>query len=111
MPGARFADTDRDLAGPKNGHNGRHPLPEASTFIQWLGHNGVDSSKQVIAYDNVGSSSAARLWWMLHWVGHEGVAVLDGGWEAWVKAGLPVVHRRSSRRTACTSPANPQQLG
>jgi thiosulfate/3-mercaptopyruvate sulfurtransferase len=91
VAGARFADTDGDLAGPQNGHNGRHPLPEASTFIEWLGRNGVDSSKQVIAYDNVGSSSAARLWWMLQWVGHERVAVLDGGWEAWVKANLPVV--------------------
>lgn len=90
LPGARFADTELDLAGPKNGQNGRHPLPAANTFIEWLGRNGVDSSKQVVAYDNVGSSSAARLWWMLQWVGHERVAVLDGGWEAWVKAELPV---------------------
>src|SRR3954447_11048383 len=90
VPGARFADTDRDLAGAKNGQNGRHPLPETSTFIEWLGRSGVDSSKQVIAYDNAGSSSAARLWWMLRWVGHERVAVLDGGWEAWLQAGLPV---------------------
>ncbi len=91
VPGARFADTDRDLAGEKNGQNGRHPLPDAQAFMEWLGRNGVGSSKQVVAYDNVGSSSAARLWWMLQWVGHERVAVLDGGWEAWVKADLPVV--------------------
>src|SRR3954447_14555297 len=91
VPRARFAGTDRDLAGAKNGRNGRRPLPEASTFIEWLGRSGVDSSKQVIAYDNVGSSSAARLWWMLQWVGHDRVAVLDGGWEAWVEADLPVV--------------------
>ena len=90
IPGARFADTDLDLAGPKNGKNGRHPLPDAQAFMQWLGRNGVDSTKQVIAYDNVGSSSAARLWWMLRWVGHERVAVLDGGWEGWGKAGQPV---------------------
>ncbi len=91
VPEARFADTDRDLAGPKNGQNGRHPLPEANVFTEWLGRNGADSSKQVIAYDNVGSSSAARLWWMLQWVGHDRVAVLDGGWEAWIQADLPVV--------------------
>src|SRR5512138_2708249 len=58
IPGARFADTDLDLAGPKNGKNGRHPLPDARAFMQWLGRNGVDSTKQVIAYDNAGSSSA-----------------------------------------------------
>jgi thiosulfate/3-mercaptopyruvate sulfurtransferase len=89
IPGARFADTDHDLAGPKNGRNGRHPLPDAQVFMQWLGRSGVDETKQVVAYDNVGSSSAARLWWMLRWVGHQRVAVLDGGWEGWVKAGLP----------------------
>jgi thiosulfate/3-mercaptopyruvate sulfurtransferase len=90
IPGARFADTDADLAGPKNGKNGRHPLPDARAFMQWLGQNGVDSSKQVVAYDNVGSASAARLWWMLRWLGHEPVAVLDGGWEGWIKAAQPV---------------------
>ena len=90
IPGARFADTDHDLAGPKTGRNGRHPLPDPAAFTEWLGHNGVDSSKQVVAYDNVGSASAARLWWMLRWVGHERVAVLDGGWEAWVAGGYPV---------------------
>jgi len=90
IPGARFADTDHDLAGPKNGQNGRHPLPDPQAFMQWLGRNGVDATKQVVAYDNVGSSSAARLWWMLSWVGHQRAAVLDGGWEGWVKASLPV---------------------
>jgi thiosulfate/3-mercaptopyruvate sulfurtransferase len=90
IPGARFADTDHDLAGPKNGRNGRHPLPDPNVFMEWLGHNGVDADKQVVAYDNVGSASAARLWWMLLWVGHSRVAVLDGGWEAWLDAQLPV---------------------
>jgi len=90
IPGARFADSDQDLAGPKNGKNGRHPLPDVQTFMRWLGRNGVDSSKQVVAYDNVGSASAARLWWMLRWVGHERAAVLDGGWESWVKDAQPV---------------------
>jgi thiosulfate/3-mercaptopyruvate sulfurtransferase len=90
IPGARFAHSDKDLAGEKTGTNGRHPLPDPHAFMQWLGASGVDSSKQVVAYDFAAGSSAARLWWMLRWVGHDRVAVLDGGWEAWTKAGLPV---------------------
>jgi thiosulfate/3-mercaptopyruvate sulfurtransferase len=90
VPGARFAHTETDLAGRKTGLNGRHPLPDPDAFMQWLGRSGVDAGKQVIAYDYVAGASAARLWWMLRWVGHERVAVLDGGWEAWVAAGNPV---------------------
>lgn len=90
IPGARFAHSDHDLAGPKTGRNGRHPLPDPQAFAAWLGRQGVDASKQVVAYDSVGGSSATRLWWMLRWVGHERVAVLDGGWEGWTKASLPV---------------------
>jgi thiosulfate/3-mercaptopyruvate sulfurtransferase len=90
LAGARFAHSETDLAGPKTGRNGRHPLPDPQVFMGWLGRNGVDAGKQVVAYDFAAGSSAARLWWMLRWVGHERVAVLDGGWEGWVKAGLPV---------------------
>jgi thiosulfate/3-mercaptopyruvate sulfurtransferase len=91
IPGARFADTDRDLAGAKTGHNGRHPLPDPDAFAAWLGRNGVDASKQVVAYDYATGFASARLWWMLrHWLGHGSVAVLDGGWEAWVAVGAPV---------------------
>ncbi|MEO8630511.1 MAG: sulfurtransferase [Betaproteobacteria bacterium] len=90
VPGARFAHTDHDLAAPKNGRNGRHPLPEPERFTEWLGRNGVDASKQVICYDSAAGSSATRLWWMLRWLGHDAVAVLDGGWEAWLRESLPV---------------------
>ena len=90
IPAARFAHSERDLAGPKTGRNGRHPLPDPHAFIAWLGRNGVDGSKQVVAYDFAAGSASARLWWMLRWLGHEDSAVLDGGWEGWVKAGLPV---------------------
>ena len=90
IPGARFAHSDSDLAGAKNGKNGRHPLPDPQLFASWLGRNGVSSSTQVVAYDFAGGASATRLWWMLRWLGHDGVAVLDGGWEAWTKAGAPV---------------------
>jgi thiosulfate/3-mercaptopyruvate sulfurtransferase len=89
IPGARFAHSDTDLSGAKTARSGRHPLPEPARFMAWLGSQGVDSSKQVIAYDHAGGASATRLWWMLRWLGHDNVAVLDGGWEGWVKAGAP----------------------
>ena len=91
IPGARFADTDQDLSGPRTGKTGRHPLPDPETFAAWLGKNGMDATRQVVAYDYAAGFSAARLWWMLrHWMEHDRVAVLDGGWEAWVAAGGPV---------------------
>lgn len=90
IPGARFAHSDRDLAGPKTGRNGRHPLPNAEAFAAWLGRQGVAAGKQVIAYDSAAGASATRLWWMLRWLGHEAVAVLDGGWDAWVQSGHEV---------------------
>lgn len=90
LAGARFAHSDRDLSGPKTGTNGRHPLPDPQAFAAWLGAHGVDARKQVVAYDHVGGSSATRLWWMLRWLGHDAVAVLDRGFEAWMEAGAPV---------------------
>ena len=90
LPGARFAHSETELAGPKTGRNGRHPLPDPRVFMAWLGRNGVDRGSQVVAYDFAAGSAAARLWWLLRWVGHQRVAVLDGGWEAWVNAGLPL---------------------
>lgn len=90
LPGARFVHLDTDLSAPKTGKNGRHPLPDPETFARRLGELGIDNSKQVVAYDASGGPYAARLWWMLRWLGHGAVAVLDGGWNAWTKAGLPV---------------------
>ena len=90
IPGARFVPLDEDLSGPKTGKNGRHPLPDPETFRKRLGALGIDNGKQIVAYDASGGCYAARLWWMLRWVGHDRVAVLDGGWEAWSKAGRPV---------------------
>ncbi|MGH8678666.1 MAG: sulfurtransferase, partial [Burkholderiales bacterium] len=90
LPNARFAHVDRNLAGPLTGDNGRHPLPEMQRFVDWLGKMGISSEKQVIGYDNAGAVYASRLWWMLRWLGHENVAALDGGWNAWVSAGQPV---------------------
>jgi thiosulfate/3-mercaptopyruvate sulfurtransferase len=90
IPGALFAHLDRDLAAPLTGRNGRHPLPDAKVFAAWLARMGVSNDKQVIGYDNAGGVYASRLWWMLRWMGHQSVAVLDGGWQAWLAANQPV---------------------
>jgi thiosulfate/3-mercaptopyruvate sulfurtransferase len=89
IPGARFLHLDRDLSAPKTGKNGRHPLPDPRMLVKKLGRAGVDSRKQVIAYDAQGGSMAARLWWLLRWLGHLPVAVLDGGWNQWISEGRP----------------------
>lgn len=90
IPGARFAHLDEDLSGAKTGKNGRHPLPGAEDFSSWLGKMGVDEAKQVVAYDASGAAFASRLWWMLKWLGHVRVAVLDGGYKFWIAQKLPV---------------------
>jgi thiosulfate/3-mercaptopyruvate sulfurtransferase len=90
IPGARFASLDRDLSAPKTGKNGRHPLPEPDAFGAWLGRQGVKPGDQVVCYDASNGAMAARLWWMLRWVGHEAVAVLDGGLAKWTSEGRPV---------------------
>jgi len=90
IPGAMYAHLDRDLSSPKLPDTGRHPLPDAGKFARWLGEHGVDDGKQVVAYDQGGGAYAARLWWMLRWLGHDAAAVLDGGWSAWSSGGYPV---------------------
>ena len=90
IPGARFLHLDEDLSGPKTGANGPHPLPHPATFALRLGALGMDNDRQVVAYDASGGCYAARLWWMLRWAGHERVAVLDGGWRAWIAGGRPI---------------------
>jgi thiosulfate/3-mercaptopyruvate sulfurtransferase len=89
IPGARFLHMDEDLSAPKTGKNGRHPLPDPQLFMETLGRAGVDARKQVVAYDAQGGMAAARLWWLLRWLGHLPVAVLDGGWNRWVDEGRP----------------------
>jgi thiosulfate/3-mercaptopyruvate sulfurtransferase len=90
IPGALFAHLDRDLSGPKTGHNGRHPLPQPEIFVSWLGKQGLKTSDQVVCYDAANGAMAARLWWMLRWIGHGEVAVLDGGFAKWAREGRPV---------------------
>ncbi|MCU0967390.1 MAG: sulfurtransferase [Rubrivivax sp.] len=90
LPGALRADLDRDLSGAKTGRNGRHPLPARELFAVTAGRWGIAPGVQVVVYDDQGASFAARAWWMLRWIGHRAVAVLDGGRGAWVAAGGPL---------------------
>jgi len=91
LPGAHYLHLDRDLAdhthAPGAPFRGRHPLPARETFAATLGRLGIGPSTQVVVYDRQGATFAARAWWMLRWLGHREVAVLDGGLQAWVAAG------------------------
>jgi thiosulfate/3-mercaptopyruvate sulfurtransferase len=88
IPGATFLDMDTDLVAAEG--PGRHPLPSPAAFRERLGSAGIGSEHEIVAYDDVGGWVAARLWWMLDDLGHERVAVLDGGYPAWVAEGLPI---------------------
>jgi thiosulfate/3-mercaptopyruvate sulfurtransferase len=94
LPGAVFADMETELSGPKRGEDGvfrgRHPLPPKDAFIDTLRRWGVNDGTQVVAYDAHGGMYAARLWWLLRWIGHEACSVLDGGLPAWQALGQPV---------------------
>jgi thiosulfate/3-mercaptopyruvate sulfurtransferase len=90
IPGAVHAHIDADLSGTPNGSNGRHPLPDRKKFLAWLGSVGLKETNRVVAYDEGSGAFAARLWWLLRWVGHRKVSLLDGGLEAWKAAGLPL---------------------
>ncbi|MGZ5200013.1 MAG: sulfurtransferase [Telluria sp.] len=101
LPHAVFADMETELSGAKRGPDGvfrgRHPLPEREAFIETLRGWGVNDNTQVVAYDAHGGMFAARLWWMLRWVGHEAIAVLDGGMAAWQAAGQSLVAQVDSK--------------
>jgi thiosulfate/3-mercaptopyruvate sulfurtransferase len=94
IPGAVFVDLDRDLSRP--GGPGRHPFPSPEALAATLGRLGVSSGTQVVAYDDAGGSVAARLWFMLKVHGHERVSLLDGGFGAWLAAGLPLTTEEPS---------------
>ncbi len=87
IPGAHYANLDTDLAGPRTGSNGRHPLPEPKALTQRLRDWGVSKHTRVVAYDASQGSYAARAWWLLRWLGHDLVSVLDGGWDTWLAGG------------------------
>jgi thiosulfate/3-mercaptopyruvate sulfurtransferase len=89
IPGAVYAHLDRDLAGAVTGQNGRHPLPDIQSAARTFGRLGIDATTQVVAYDQDTGAWASRLWWMLRWLGHDQVAVVDGGFARWVAEGRP----------------------
>lgn len=90
IAGAHFVDLDRELSAPPG--RGRHPLPDATAFEAAMRRHGVDGSRLVVAYDASTGTSAARAWWLLRYFGHEHTALLDGGYAAWMAAGLPVAY-------------------
>ena len=90
IPGAVFAHVDRDLSAPRSPHSGRHPLPTPEAAAKLFGRLGIGATKQVVAYDQGNGVYASRLWWMLRWLGHDSVAVLDGGFAKWMREGRPV---------------------
>jgi thiosulfate/3-mercaptopyruvate sulfurtransferase len=99
IQGAVYAHLDEDLSGPVNkGITGRHPLPQVEDLTRKLSGWGIGAGVQVVAYDEAGGAlAAARLWWLLKWLDHYDVAVLDGGWPAWVQAGYPTRSGEESR--------------
>ena len=90
LPGAAYADLNRDLSAPQTPGSGRHPLPEPAAFAARLREWGVSGDSVVVAYDDGNSMHAARLWWMLRWLGHRKALVLDGGMRRWMQLGLPL---------------------
>ncbi len=98
IPGAVYASLDRDLSGAKTGTNGRHPLPAVDALTRTLSRFGIASGVQVIAYDQDNGMYASRLWWLLRWLGHDAVAVLDGGFAKWTAEGRATKAEVESRK-------------
>jgi thiosulfate/3-mercaptopyruvate sulfurtransferase len=105
VPGAVYAHLDEDLSGPiVKGATGRHPLPSVERAAAVFSRLGIGQGTQVVAYDDRGGMSSGRLWWMLRWLGHDAVAVLDGGWQAWQEAGFPTRGGEEARPAAEFAP-------
>ncbi len=108
IPGAGYADLAHDLSGPTNGTNGRHPLPDPNALAQTFSRLGITSGVQVVAYDQENGMFASRLWWLLRWLGHDAVAVLDGGFKKWTAEGRRTesgeVHRAAAAFSASPKP-------
>ena len=108
IPGAQLADMDRDLSSPMTQTSGRHPLPDADSFIEKLCAWGVGNDSQIVCYDDLSGAFAARMWWMLNWVGHGKVAVLDGGIKKWTAEERPLeTESKDKPRGSFTGKADP----
>ena len=109
IPGAHYADLDKDLADLSVAHRGRHPLPERERFIAWLESRGVSNDTTLVAYDDAGGAIAARLWWMARWAGIADARLLDGGLGAWTAAGFPLETIEPGRSTGTVTRTPPEQ--
>jgi thiosulfate/3-mercaptopyruvate sulfurtransferase len=108
IPGAVFAHLERDLSGERTGRNGRHPLPTPEATFARFSEWGISPETTVVAYDDVGGGLAAgRLWWLLRYMGHERVVILDGGWQAWMYAG-GLIRGGNERRSPVTFVGQPR---
>ena len=107
LPGALYVHLDRDLSGAKTGRNGRHPLPQREALAARAGAWGIAPGVQVVCYDAQGMPYAARAWWLLRWLGHEAVAVLDGGVAAWTAAGGALTREPAIARSQPPYPPRP----
>ncbi len=103
IPGAFYAHLDLDLAQPPTASSGRHPLPNVDTFVETLRGWGVGPESQVIVYDDSNGTTAGRLWWMLRWLGHSKVALLNGGWKQWKARSGPQTDLAPQRATGAFS--------
>ena len=112
LPGAHYLHLEQDLSAPKvdptGRFRGRHPLPSREQFAALCASLGIQPGVPVVAYDAQGGMMAARAWWMLRWIGHDAVAVLDGGIAAWTAAGGALSTDRPARRTAATAALRPE---
>jgi thiosulfate/3-mercaptopyruvate sulfurtransferase len=109
IPGAFYAHGEEDLAGPKTGSNGRHPMPDPERFAAFLRELGVNAETQIVAYDAGADMWAARFWFLCRYIGHEAVAVLDGGFAAWTAMGKPVSADTPARPKDGTLQARPRR--
>lgn len=100
IPGAVYASLNDDLSAPRTGTNGRHPLPSVDALAATMSRLGIDRSTQVVVYDQDSGLYASRLWWSLKYLGHDAVALLDGGWAKWIREGRPVKSGDEARRPA-----------
>lgn len=105
IPGAVFVSLAHDLAGPRSGRNGRHPLPSPDVIAATFARLGISDGTQVIAYDQDAGAFASRLWWMLRYLGHDAVAVLDGGFAKWTREQRPT---RAGEETATAATFTPR---
>ena len=110
IAGAQYLHLDDDLAGPPSGRNGRHPLPDRAELAAILRAIGLSNGQQVVVYDAAGGAYAARAWWLLRWLGHEAVAVLDGGFPEWQAIDAPVETGNPARPIAGDFAASPSLM-